>query len=231
VASARSPLAMPQIVAIRTKDDSSRDTISVVLSQDAVCLGPDGQPWSGVSLTAQLARSLAERLLGLAKEIEGQEKPDKLEHYGSQDSFRPLTQVSSILVLHDGSGQGHRAAALALDLASRSLASVQFVGVYGVRQDRLEPSAVPEDYEWHRGWLERLIQMYSQKASHGNVDLQAMLVAASDHERLSEVFNRGGYDLIVLPRRFSDDGAADHAFHGFHQSLAGASESTILFCP
>jgi len=222
---------MPQIVAIRTKDDSSGDTISVVLSQDAVCLGPDGQPWSGVSLTAQLARSLAERLLGLAKEIEGQEPEGRQEHRRNQDSFRPLTQVSSILVLHDGSGQGHRAASLALDLASRSLASVQCVGVYGVRQDRLEPSAVPEDYQWHRGWLERLMQMYSQKAAQGNIDLRAMLVAANDHERLSEVLNRGGFDLIVLPRRFSDDAAVGQGFHAFQQSLADAAQSTILFCP
>src|SRR5262245_24270146 len=45
---------MPQIVAVRAKDDASRDLITVVLSQDAVWLGPDGEPWAGVSLNAQL---------------------------------------------------------------------------------------------------------------------------------------------------------------------------------
>jgi hypothetical protein len=222
---------MPQIVAIRTRDDASRDTISVVLSQDAVCLGPDGQPWSGVSLSASLARSLAERLLGLAKEIEASEKESQRETCASEDSFRLLTQLSSILVLHDGSGQGHRAMELALDLALRSLASIQFVGVYGVKQDRLEPSDVAEDYEWQRKWIERLIQMYSQKAAQGGIELQATLAAASDQKMLSEAFESCRFDLIVLPRKFSDDTAASQAFRTFHHSLAGATESTILFCP
>jgi hypothetical protein len=222
---------MPQIVAIRTRDDASRDTISVVLSQDAVCLGPDGQPWSGVSLSASLARSLAERLLGLAKEIEANEKESQTETCASQDSFPLLTQLSSILVLHDGSGQGHRAMGLALDLASRSLASVQFLGVYGVKQDRLEPSDLAEDYEWQRGWIERLIQMYSQKATQGGIELQTTLAAATDQKRLSEVFESCRFDLIVLPRKFSDDGGVSQAFSNFRQSLADAGQSTILFCP
>jgi hypothetical protein len=63
---------MPQIVTIRTKDDSAGESIAVVLSQDAVCLGPDGQPWSGVSLKSEEARKLATRLLSLALEIDGQ---------------------------------------------------------------------------------------------------------------------------------------------------------------
>jgi hypothetical protein len=93
-----------------------RDTIAVVLSQDSVCLGPDGQPWAGVSLNAHLARSLAERLLDLAKEVESQ------EHSRDHTSLQSLTQIRSILVFHDGSGQSHYSFALALDLASRSLA-------------------------------------------------------------------------------------------------------------
>lgn len=67
---------MPQIVAVRAKNDSNRDTITVVLSQDAVCLGPDGEPWAGVSLNAQKARSLAERLLDLANELDVPQKID-----------------------------------------------------------------------------------------------------------------------------------------------------------
>ena len=103
---------MPQITAVRSKDDSSQDTISVVLSQDAMCVGPDGQPWSGVSLDTKLARSLAARLLELAKEIEGQ-KPSQ-----TQDAHPSLAEISSVLVIHGGSAQGHRAFLLALDRKS-----------------------------------------------------------------------------------------------------------------
>jgi len=216
---------MPEIVAVRTKDDSSRHSIAVVLSQDAICLGPDGQPWSGVSLTAQLARSFAERLLVLAREIEDREQPD------TPDSARSLAQVASILVFHDGSGQSHRAFALALDLASRSLASIQVVGVYGVRQDRFEPSAMATDYEWQRCWLERLFTMYSRETAQGGIELRTSLIAASDQQMLSDLFERGEFDLIVLPRRISDQGAASDASRTLHQSLACATGSTILYCP
>ncbi|HEV2991461.1 MAG TPA: hypothetical protein VG759_23705 [Candidatus Angelobacter sp.] len=56
-------------------------------------------------------------------------------------------------------------------------------------------------------------------------------MAASDQESLCEVLNGDGFDLIVIPRRFADEGAAQDAFSAFGQSLAGAVESTILFCP
>jgi len=215
---------MPQIVAVRAKDDSSRDTITVVLSQDAVCLGPDGQPWAGVSLSASLARSLAERLLGLAKEVETEGKTD-------QGAFRSLAQATSILVLHEGSAQGHRAFSLALDLASRSLAAVSVVGIYGVRQDKFEPSTTADDYKWQREWLERLFQMYSREATMAGIDLRSTLVAANDQPNMSEFFDGNGFDLIVLPRRLSDMGGLDDASRKLHRQFAGATDSTILLCP
>lgn len=216
---------MPQIVAIRTKDDSSADAIAVVLSQDAVCLGPDGQPWSGVTLNTQLARSLAERLLGLASEIEGQEQ------MAARGSVRSLVQATSILVFHDGSEQGHRAFALARDLASRSRAAIQLVGVYGVRQDRFEPSGAPEDYEWQRGWLEKVVQMYLQEAETSGIELRTKLIPASDQQTLSDVIDGNGFDLIVLPRKIADGRVAAGMSATLQQSLAGAAQSTILFCP
>jgi len=212
---------MPHILAVRAKDDSNRDTITVVLSQDAVCLGPDGEPWAGVSLNAQKARSLAERLLSLAKEVDVPQKTD-------QASFRSLAQVASILVLHDGSAQGHRAYSLALDLASRSLASIHVVGIYGVRQ---ETSVDLNDCEWERGWIERLVRLYSREAAKSGIDLQSMLVAANDEEKLAGLFGSNGFDLIVLPRRFSDNSACDDQSRKLHQRFAGTTESTILLCP
>src|SRR5262249_37291431 len=61
---------MPRIVTVRAKGTSEEDTISLVLSQDAVCVGPDGDPYCGVTLNADQARYLAERLTNLATEIE-----------------------------------------------------------------------------------------------------------------------------------------------------------------
>jgi hypothetical protein len=83
---------MPRIVTIRTKDNSSDDSIAVVLSQDAVCLGPDGQPWSGVSLTSQEARNLAARLVSLALEIKGRQELDQRNNHNS------FAELASILV-------------------------------------------------------------------------------------------------------------------------------------
>ena len=215
---------MPQIVALRAKDDSSRDLITVVLSQDAVCLGPDGEPWAGVSLNAQLARTLAGRLLQLANEIETQEEK-------TQPSFRPLVQITSVLVFHDGSGQGHRAVSLAFDFASRSHASVQIAGIYGVLQDRFAPSPARRDYEWHRAWIERLIEMYSQEAEQVGIDLQSTMVAANNETKLADLLDSNEFDLLILPRRFSDLSELDEASRKLRQQFAGAAQSTILLCP
>src|SRR5262249_36369186 len=177
-------------------------TIAVVLSQDAVCLGPDGQPWSGVSLNAELARSLAARLLSLANEI------DERKQSTDPSALRSLAHVTSILVFHDGSAQSHRAFALALDLASRSLASIQLIGVYGVRQDRFEPSIAADDIAWQKSWLEKLVKMYSLETSKNGIALRTRLIAASEEQTLAEIFNGSDFDLIVMPRRFSDDKSA-----------------------
>jgi hypothetical protein len=67
--------------------------------------------------------------------------------------------------------------------------------------------------------------------ARGGIEFRTILVAASDQESLCEVLNGDGFDLIVIPRRFADEGAAQDAFSAFGQSLAGAVESTILFCP
>lgn len=215
---------MPQIVAVRTKDVSSRDIISVVLSQDAVCLGPDGQPWAGVALNAQLARSLAQRLLGLANELDAQGQKDSTANPS-------LAQISSVLIFHDGSSQGHRAFSLAFDIASRSLASIKIAVIYGIQESRFAPSEQSDDYEWQKGWMERLVKMYSSEAAQARIELHSTLVAANDEQQVAELFNARGFDLIVLPRRFSEVSVSDDASRKFQQQFAGATESTILLCP
>jgi hypothetical protein len=215
---------MPRIVTLRTKDNSSDETIAVVLSQDAVCLGPDGQPWSGVSLSSQEARNLAARLISLALEIEGQRE------LGQQNCPNSLSDLASILVFHDGSEQSHRAFRLALDLASRSLATLQLAGIFGVPSDPFRPSALPEDYEWQRGWLHRLTQMYSGEAAKEGIKLQTALVAASDQQAILDLFDSGRFDLIIVPYKFSDSSECGTA-KALSQSLAEATKSKVLFCP
>lgn len=216
---------MPQIVAVRTNDDPSRETIAVVLSQDAICLDPDGQPWPAVSLSSEEARRFAARLVSLALEIE--------EHGEStqQESADSLADIASILVLHDGSERSHRAFRLALELASASLAPIQLAGIFGVKGGSLEASKSPEDYLWQRGWLERLFQLYSDRAAIQGIELRTVLVAANDHESLSRLFGGGRFDFIVLPFRFSETGSECGASKAFGRSLSGATKSKVLFCP
>lgn len=215
---------MPQIVTVRTKDDSTGESIAVVLSQDAICLGPDGQPWSGVSLKSEEARKLAARLLALALEIEG---PPELE----PNSLNSLTDLASILVFHDGSEQSHRAFRLALDFASRSLARIQMAGVFGVQSDNFEPSTLPDDYEWQRGWLERLTASYAGQAATEGIELRTTLLAADNQQAIVDIFDSRCFDLIIVPYKFSDHTNESGSLKAFMQSLAEARKSKILFCP
>jgi nucleotide-binding universal stress UspA family protein len=216
---------MPQIVTIRTKDDSAGESIAVVLSQDAVCLGPDGQPWSGVSLKSEEARKLAARLLSLAMEIEGQKE------FEQKNSLNTLADLASILVFHDGSEQSHRAFRLALDFASRSLAHIQLAGVFGVQTDKFEASSLPDDYEWQQGWLERLTASYSGQAAQEGIELRTALVAANDQQAILDLFDSGRFDLIIVPYKFSDHDNERGTLKALMQTLADTKKSKVLFCP
>jgi nucleotide-binding universal stress UspA family protein len=216
---------MPQIVTIRTKDDSAGESIAVVLSQDAVCLGPDGQPWSGVSLKSEEARKLATRLLSLALEIDGQKQLEQ------RYSINSLTDLASILVFHDGSEQSHRAFRLALDFASRSLARIQMAGVFGMKTDQFEASSLPDDYEWQQGWLERLTASYSGQAAEEGIELRTTLVAANNHQAILDLFDSNRFDLIIVPYKFSDHNNERGTLKALMQTLADTKKSKVLFCP
>src|SRR5215471_13534041 len=117
---------MPRIATIRSTDESNTSVVALVLSQDAVTIGPNGDPWCGVTLNAEQARFLAERLYSIAAEIETQEEE------GYRTSSRSFIHLSSVVVLHDGSQQGHRAVQAGLHFASRSLGSLDLVGIFGI---------------------------------------------------------------------------------------------------
>jgi hypothetical protein len=216
---------MPQIVTVRTKDDTTGESIAVVLSQDAVCLGPDGQPWSGVSLKSEEARKLAARLLSLAMEIEGKKELEQ------KNSLNTLADLASILVFHDGSEQSHRAFRLALDFATRSLARIQLAGIFGIQSNKFEPSTLPDDYEWQQGWLERLTASYSGQAAKEGIELRTTLLAADNQQAIMDTFDGGRFDLIIIPYKFSGHSHESSTLKAFMQSLAEARKSKILFCP
>ena len=147
---------MPHIVTIRSKNETNQDVICLVLSQDAVAVDANGDPWCGVTLTSVQARSLAERLYSFALEIDNQ------EGQGYQTSSLSLPHLDSVVVVHDGSLQGHRAFQMALEFARRSFATLDLVGILGIRIGTGEASSSPDDYEWQKGWLSRLVERYGQ---------------------------------------------------------------------
>ena len=54
----------------RTPDKNGRDSIAVILSQDAMLVTKEGDPFPGVALYVPQAREIAYRLLLFAQEIE-----------------------------------------------------------------------------------------------------------------------------------------------------------------
>jgi hypothetical protein len=54
----------------RAPDKNGRDAIAVILSQDAIFVSAEGDPFPGVALYAAQAREIAYRLLLFAQEIE-----------------------------------------------------------------------------------------------------------------------------------------------------------------
>jgi hypothetical protein len=61
---------MQMINVFRAPDQDGRDAIAVVLSQDAMFVTAEGEPFPGVALYVPQAREVAYRLLLFAQEIE-----------------------------------------------------------------------------------------------------------------------------------------------------------------
>jgi len=194
---------MPHIVTIRSKNETSQDVICLVLSQDAVAVDANGDPWCGVTLTSQQARSLAERLYSFALEI------DNREEQGYRTSSLSLPHLDSVVVVHDGSLQGHRAFQIALEFARRSLGTLHLVGIFGIRIGTSEASSSPDDYEWQKGWLIRMVERYVQQASADGVSMNSTLFPANEPSALLDTLYRMRFDLIVIPNgltRFGNHG-------------------------
>jgi len=212
---------MPSISTIRSKDTENNDVVALILSQDSVSAGPDGDPWCGIALSAEQARSLAERLSDFADEIENKEEA------GFRSSSRLIPHLHTVVVLHDGSHQSHRAFRAALTLAKRSLAALDFIGIFGLDVDTRQPSTDSDDYMWQQGWLDRLIEMYTRNAADDGVTFNAMTVPA-DGELIVHMLERTAFDLLVIPQGlFQSKGGVVGSLHTF----AVQCKSNVLVCP
>lgn len=213
---------MPRIVTLRSKNGLDQDVISLVLSQDAVTTGPEGDPWCGVSLSSAQARCLAQRLSSIATEIENQETP------GYRASTLSLAHLSSVVVVHDGSEQGHRAFQTAFEFASHSLCKLEFLGVFGISCGTTEAETGGKDCEWQKGWFCRLVELYSEQAASEGVALSFRLFSASDPCVLLDVLYRIDFDLIVIPKSLTGFG-----IHGERllTSVVTRRNTNVFVCP
>ena len=67
---ATGPIRTNMISVFRAPDKDGYDAIALLLSQDAMVVLEDGEPYPGVALYAPQAREIAYRLLLFAQEIE-----------------------------------------------------------------------------------------------------------------------------------------------------------------
>jgi hypothetical protein len=213
---------MPHIVTLRSQGQSTEDVISLVLSQDAISAGPGGDPWCGVTLNAAQARCLAERLCNLAAEIENG------EHCGHRTSPLLFEHVSSVVALHDGSLQGHRACQAALHCASRSLGKLDLIGVFVVDTRAAEIKPNSDDCEWQTGWLNRLVDVYSQEADASGVTFNSRLLPGNDPCFILDLLYRMEFDLLVMPKSLTQFG-----IHGERllPSIISRRNANVLVCP
>src|SRR5262249_16432153 len=198
------------------------DAISVVLSQDAVIAGPDGDPWCGVTLDAEQARCLAQRLFTIATEIENNEE------CGHRTSPLLLEHASAIVVLHDGSLQSHRACQAAMGYASRCHGTLHLIGIFGIDARAGDIKTVTDDGGWQKGRQSRLWDAYLQQAEESDVTLNSRFLPAHDPCVVLDLLYRMKFDLLVIPKRLSQFG-----IHGERliPSIITRKNVNVLVCP
>src|SRR5262245_49960343 len=213
---------MPRVVALRCNAQSKDDVISLVLSQDAVIAGPDGDPWCGVTLDVEQARSLAQRLQSIVAEIENKEK------CAYRTSPLLFEHASSVVVLHDGSEQGHRALRAAMRCASRSFGSLDLIGIFGIETRDGDIRATADNSEWQKSWLSRLADLYSQEAEASGVTFSSISLPATDPCVLLDLLYRRDFNLLVIPKSLAQFG-----IHGERlvPSIISRKNVSLLVCP
>jgi hypothetical protein len=194
---------MPHIVTIRSKNETSQDVICLVLSQDAVAVDANGDPWLRRNAHVATGPFTGRATVQLCSR---DRQPGRA---GVSNSSLSLPHLDSVVVVHDGSLQGHRAFQIALEFARRSFGTLHLVGIFGIRIGTSEASSSPDDYEWQKGWLIRMVERYVQQASAYGVTMNSMLFPANEPCALLDTLYRMRFDLIVIPNgltRFGNHG-------------------------
>src|SRR4029079_3410524 len=73
----------------------------------------------------------------------------------------------SFVVLHDVTQEAHRAFEAAFHLASRSLAALDLIGIYGISSVTAEPPSLDADDEWQIVWLTRRFKWWRRSGKGG----------------------------------------------------------------
>jgi len=212
---------MPHIVTLRSKSESNHDVINLVLSQDAITLGPEGDPWCGVTLSAEQARCLARRLSSMATEIENHEEG------GYRTSSRSFLHLSSVVAIHDGSQQSHRAYQAALHFARQSLANLHLMVISGIAYINGELTTSSGDIKWQAGWLPYLAERYAEQAAVDGISFNSRVFPAHDPCSLLDSLYRMDFDLIVIPNMLTQFG-----LHGERllPSVVSRCRTNVLVC-
>jgi hypothetical protein len=175
-----------------------------------------------VTLNAEQARSLAQRLCNIAAEIENK------EDCGHRTSPLLFEHASTVVILHDGSLQGHRAFQAALQCSNRSLGSLDLIGIFGIDARGREIKGTSDDCEWQRGWLSRLSDTYSQQAEASGITFNSRFIPANDPCIILDLLYRMEFDLLVLPKSLTHFG-----IHGerLMPSIISRRNVNVLVCP
>ena len=91
-----------------------------------------------------------------------------------------------------------------------------------------EPSTKGDYFEWQKGWLGRLVEMYLEEAANAGVTFNPQLFTASEPCAILDTLYRINCDLIVIPKslvRFGNHGER------LMPSLVNHVNANILICP
>jgi hypothetical protein len=158
----------------------------------------------------------------MAAEIENK------EDCGHRTSPLLFEHASAVVVLHDGSLQGHRACQAALQCSIRAMGTLDLIGIFGIDTRGGEVKATGDDCEWQKGWLSRLAAAYSQQAEASGVGFNSRFLPATDPCVILDLLYRMEFDLLVLPKSLAQFG-----MHGerLMPSIISRRNVNVLVCP
>jgi hypothetical protein len=114
-----------------------------------------------------------------------------------------------------------------MQCASRSLGTLDLIGLFGVDTRGSETKPATVDSEWQKGWLSRLTDMYSEQAASSGVTFHSSFLSAADPCLLLVLLYRMEFDLLVIP-----NGLTQFGLHGERllSSIVSRRNANVLVC-